>query len=172
MKIFFGFAPMNYQRTDKGNYMTTYRAPNEIAWASLLTHLAVTHYYEALEARLSRAIRYQPDFWLPDSLAWLEIKSQGHTPTPGELRVAWQLVDATGCPVYLAAGWPAPAGLRLWVCSRDCPGEQGATARQALLWLAQRLGRGLPELLAASREVMKRRKEFVARWEAGRNGRS
>jgi hypothetical protein len=150
--------------------MTHYRAPNEYAWAALLDHLHTPYLYEALEPAIARAIRYRPDFWLMDAEVWLEIKPLGHVPTPGELRVAWQLVDATRCPVYLAAGWPRVDGLRLWVCSRDYPAEQEAAGRQALLWLALRLGRGLPEVLAASKAVMARRKEFIARWEAGQRG--
>jgi hypothetical protein len=69
--------------------------------------LGVTWQYEVLEPDIARALRYLPDFWLPESDedgAWLEIKSG--RPTPGEMRVARELKAATGCPVYLAWGWP------------------------------------------------------------------
>lgn len=144
--------------------MTIYRAPNEYAWAALLDTLAIAYKYEALEESVSRAIRYQPDFWLPDTMAWLEIKPTSHIPTPGELRVAWQLVEATGCPVYLAAGWPQVGGLRLWVCLRDYPAEQAAEGRQALLWLALAMKCPIWAVLEASREVMRRRLEFIRLW--------
>ena len=68
--------------------MTTFRAPNEYAWAAFFDALDVPWKYEALEPDISRAIQYQPDFWLPDSMAWIEIKALRHVPTPGEARAA------------------------------------------------------------------------------------
>ena len=84
----------------------TFRAPNEYAFAAFFDALAVPWKYEALEPAISRAIRYQPDFWLPDSLAWVEVKPKGYAPTNGEMRVTWQLVEATGRVVYIVSGWP------------------------------------------------------------------
>ena len=72
--------------------MTTYRSPREYAWAAWLDCLQVPYQYEALQARLSRALRYQPDFWLPNTEAWLEIKAA--RPTYGEARVAKQVTRA------------------------------------------------------------------------------
>src|SRR3990172_8480406 len=84
--------------------MVDFRAPNEYAFAALFDALAVPYKYEALEPALSRAIRYQPDFWLPDSLAWLEIKPQRHIPTPGEACGAPLLAGAAGGGGCLGAG--------------------------------------------------------------------
>ncbi len=146
-----------------------FRAPNEYAFAAFLDALAVPWKYEALEGDISRAIRYQPDFWLPDSLAWLEVKPTGHAPTPGEIRVAWQLVEATGRPVYICAGWPEPRLLTLAVTvfSKQ-PGTQVAMGKLALRWLALLVNRPLPDVLAAGRVVMSRRLEFVRTWQGGR----
>ncbi len=142
-----------------------YKSPNEYAWAAFLQALKLEFKYEALEADLSRAIRYQPDFWLPGALIWLEIKPLNHALTPGEIRVAWQLLDATKSPVYVACGWSAPQGLRLWVFSRDCPAPQEAASRLAFMWLGFGLKRGLFEMIEASKIVMARRMEFVKEWQ-------
>ena len=146
----------------------TFRAPNEYAFAALLDALAVPWKYEALEPDISRAIRYQPDFWLPDSLVWLEIKPVGHTPTGGETRVAWQLVEAMRSPVYMVAGWPQPVRLAMSAFASGHP-VQTATNKLAMLWLAYALNRRLADVLAAGRVVMCRRMEFVRMWREGRN---
>lgn len=138
------------------------KAPNEYAWAAFLDALRVPYKYEALQPYLSRTIRYQPDFWLPDSLAWLEIKPQGHTPTDGEARVARLLVEATAHPCYLAAGWPDPAKLRMWGYFRGRDGQ--ASANLAMLWLATLVNRPVGEVIRASGAVMARQWEFVSMW--------
>jgi hypothetical protein len=46
---------------------------------------------------------------------WLEIKSARLT--PGEVRVARQLREATGCRVYAAWGWPRRAGFGVAIFS-------------------------------------------------------
>jgi hypothetical protein len=143
------------------------KAPNEFAWAAFLDALAVAYKYESLEARLSRAIRYQPDFWLPDSLAWLEIKPQYHTPTDGEARVARLLVEATARPCYLVAGWP-DARLRMWGYFRGRDGT--ASANLALVWLTTLLNRPIGEVLRASAGVMARQYEFVRMWREATEG--
>lgn len=138
------------------------KAPNEFGFAAFFDALGVAYKYEALEPRLSRALRYQPDFWLPDSEAWLEIKPAGHTPTDGEARVARQLVEAAGRPVYLAAGWPNP-GLRMWGYFRGRDGQ--ASANLALLWLATLVNRPASAVIRASGAVMCRQYEFVRMWQ-------
>ena len=145
--------------------MTTLRAPNEYAFAAFFDALAVPWKYEALEPDISRAIRYQPDFWLPDSLAWLEIKPEGHVTTDGEIRAAWLLVEATGRPVYMVAGWPRPVRLAMSVFAPGgYRGIQTTTDRVAMRWLAYVLNRRLLDALAASRAAMGRRVEFVRMW--------
>lgn len=147
--------------------MTNFKAPNEYAWAAWLDLLNIPYKYEALEERISRAIRYRPDFWLPNSLAWLEIKPARHVPTPGESRVAWQLVEATVRPCYLCAGWPSFEGLRVWLYRPLFLGTQEASDKAAIVWLAGLVNRRLPEVLVASRAVMARRLEFVETWQRG-----
>lgn len=84
--------------------------------------LGITWQYEVLEPDIARALRYLPDFWLPESDedgAWLEIKSG--RPTPGEVWVARELRQATGCPVYVAWGWPrwGRFGMALFTAAGD-----------------------------------------------------
>jgi hypothetical protein len=150
--------------------VTPFRAPNEYAFAAFFDALAVPYKYEALEPEISRAIRYQPDFWLPDSLAWVEIKPTGAVPTPGEIRVAWQLVQATGRPVYLVAGWPQADRLAVGVCAPCCLGIQTAMDKLAMRWFATLINRRFPDVMNASRAVMARRLEFVKLWMDSQKG--
>jgi hypothetical protein len=94
-----------------------FRAANESAWARLFDVLGVRWKYEALEPELSKALRYVPDFWLCDRLAWVEVKSG--TPTPGEFRAARELLAADGHRVYMVSGWPRRKGYGLWVFARE-----------------------------------------------------
>ncbi len=144
----------------------TFRAPNEYAFAAFFDALAVPWKYEALEGDISRAIRYQPDFWLPDSLAWLEVKPEWHMPTAGEARVARLLVEATGRPVYICAGWPVEDKVQVWGYFKASPG-QCALGGLAMAWLAMLLHRRLSDVMSASRAVMSRRLEFVRMWGEG-----
>jgi len=143
--------------------MTLFRAPNEIAWSTWLAELGVDHRYEALEPALARGLRYQPDFWLGEALAWLEIKPVGHKPTEGEARVARDLATADNNPVYLAAGWPQSTGLALY-----CWYPSGTYSHwedwQAINQLSLLLDKRPALLEAASAAVMRRRREFTAAW--------
>jgi len=141
----------------------TFRAPNEYAFAALLDALAVPWKHEALEPDIGRAIRYQPDFWLPDSLTWLEIKPYRHTPTPGEARAARLLVQATGRPVYICAGWPEASDLKIWGYFKAGP-EQFAGGGPAMMLLATLLDRSPGAVTRAGLGVMRRRDEFVRMW--------
>lgn len=142
------------------------KAPNEYGWAAFLDALQVTWKYEALEPALSKALRYQPDFWLPDSLAWLEIKPERHTPTAGEARVARQLVMATGQPVYIVCGWPVAQKLYIRGYFKSGP-EQWSKGSLAVVWLATLLSRRPGDVTRAGAEVMKRHYEFVRAWRNG-----
>lgn len=144
------------------------KAPNEYAFAAWLDLLAVPHKYEALQADIVRAIRYQPDFWLPDSLAWLEIKRQYHEPTPGEVRVAQALVGADGHPVYIACGWPHADKLEMWVYHPSGVVQNGR-GYLALIWLAQLIERPMPRVLGACVAVERRHYEFVQLWQVERS---
>ncbi len=90
-----------------------FRADNERAWAAVWTALGQGWKYEALEPELSRALRYRPDFWMTEARAWIEIKSA--PPTPGEIRVARELLQADGHPVYILQGWPGKGRYRVWL---------------------------------------------------------
>jgi hypothetical protein len=90
-----------------------FRAANESAWGALFDALGIAWKYEALEPELSKALRYVPDFWLTERLAWVEVKTG--TPTPGEFRAARELLTATGERVYMVSGWPRRKGYGLWV---------------------------------------------------------
>jgi len=144
--------------------MVDFRAPNEYAFAALFDALAVPWKYEALEPDISRAIRYQPDFWLPDSLTWVEIKPQSLTPTPGEAHVARLLVEATGRPCYMCAGWPDAYDLKIWVYFKDVEQCARAGGGLAMAWLASLLNRTPRSVTRAGLGVMRRREEFVRMW--------
>lgn len=93
--------------------MPSFRSRTEAAWAGLFDRLGLEWCYECIEERLARALRYRPDFWLPGPQVFVEIK--GAAPTPGEIRVARELRQATGQRVYLLAGWPQRARFGLWL---------------------------------------------------------
>lgn len=128
-----------------------FRARNEVAWAALMNVLGVMWKYEALEPEMARALRYLPDFWLGERRAWLEIKSE--PPTPGEIRVARQLLEADGHPVYIASGWPWPKSFGVWVFA---PAGEAQVVRNdwGEIALAQLFNCGWAELRAAF-EVVK-----------------
>jgi len=129
-----------------------WRAANERAWANLLTALGEPWLYEALERDLSRALRYMPDFWLPERLTWLEIKS--NPPTPGELRVARQLREATGRRVYVLSGWPGRGRFAATII--DAAGEAQTTRPDwAALALCQLFDVKFSELYAAMEAIRK-----------------
>jgi hypothetical protein len=90
-----------------------FRSKTERAWARLFDRLGIEWRYECLEERIARALRYRPDFWLPEVGVFVEVK--GQPPTPGEIRVARELRQATGARVYILAGWPAWGRFGVWV---------------------------------------------------------
>lgn len=98
------FNDMGFGLDSGGRPPNRWRAANEGAWARLFDGLGVRWIYEGLDADLSRAIRYMPDFWLPGTHSWIEIKSD--PPTAGEIEAARLLLRATGERVYILAGWP------------------------------------------------------------------
>ena len=127
-----------------------WRAANEAAWAAVFDGLGVVWRYECLEERLAQALRYRPDFWLPEWEVFVEIKSQ--PPTPGEVRVARQLREATGCDVYILGGWPGWGRFGVWVFS-----DRGDFATKRPDWAALVLGRwgdcGFSELKEIFKQV-------------------
>lgn len=144
--------------------MSKFKSPTEYAWHAWLNAVGVEHRYEALESDAARALRYQPDFWLGEALAWLEIKPVGHKPTEGEERVAAELARADNAPVYITCGWPQATDLEL-VVLHPFGGRNEWSGWQALHQLSLVLDKRPVLLEAASAAVMARRREFVARWE-------
>lgn len=145
----------------------SYRSATEAVWAAWLNAVGIEFKYEALQSDMGRALRYQPDFWLGEALAWLEIKVVGHKPTEGEERVAVELARADNAPVYIACGWPQATDLVLY---QFCP--SGARNEwqgwQAISQLSLLLDKHPTLLEVVSAAVMGRKREFVARWETGR----
>lgn len=90
-----------------------FKSKTEMAWAEVFDRLAISWRYEAIEPELARALRYRPDFWLPDVGQFCEIK--GKLPTEGELRVCRQLHQATGDRVVLLSGWPRWGKFSAWI---------------------------------------------------------
>lgn len=147
--------------------MTTYRSPREYAWAAWLDCLSVPYQYEALQARLSKALRYQPDFWLPATEAWLEIKAA--RPTYGEARVAKQLAEADARPVFVAAGWPySGESLQVWKYQRDGFYLYGLGRDALRLVAGDGAGVSYEAALAAARAVSVRHSEFCEVWASAR----
>jgi hypothetical protein len=127
-----------------------WRAANESAWAALFDALGIAWKYEALEPELSKALRYVPDFWLTERLAWVEVKTG--TPTPGEFRAVRELLAATGERVYMVSGWPRRKGYGLWVFA---PGGEAMAVRNDIcdLALCNLLDVSFGELWKAMEEV-------------------
>ena len=147
--------------------MPNYKSATEATWAAWLNAAGIEFKYEALESATARALRYQPDFWLPGAVAWLEIKAVGHVPTPGEERVALDLAKVDNAVVYIACGWPQATDLRLY---QFCPSGSRNEWQgwQAINQLSLLLDKRPALLEVASAAVMGRRREFVARWEVNR----
>jgi len=136
------------------DHKVSFRGKNEAAWARLMDVLGVMWKYEALEPEMARALRYLPDFWLGERLAWLEIKSE--RPTPGEIKVARQVLEADGHPVYVVSGWPWPKSFGVWVFAEA--GEAEVVRNDwGEIALAQLFDCGWAELRAAFKVVKKRR---------------
>lgn len=66
-----------------------FRSRLEARWAVFLDRMRVHWLYEAEGFELAKSGRYLPDFFLPDSGAWLEVK--GSRPTQREVHCALEL---------------------------------------------------------------------------------
>ena len=53
---------------------TMFRSKLEAQWAKLLDHYGMAWTYEVEGYEFNDGTRYLPDFWLPDSKQWLEVK--------------------------------------------------------------------------------------------------
>jgi len=78
-----------------------FRSRLEARWAVFFDALNVVWEYEREGFELESG-RYLPDFWLPASEAWVEIK--GSRPTKQEMEKCTQLAEATGRPVHVFFG--------------------------------------------------------------------
>ncbi len=81
-----------------------FRSRLEARWAVFLDGLALRWEYEWEGYRLDDQSLCLPDFWLPESELWLEVK--GEVPTDRDVRRARQLRDASGRAVMLFSGVP------------------------------------------------------------------
>ncbi|MEM7343721.1 MAG: hypothetical protein AAF485_05725, partial [Chloroflexota bacterium] len=95
----------------------------------------------------------QPDFWLPDHLVWVEIKSG--PPTPAEIQAARMLRDATGERVYILGGWPAHGRYMVNVFTRRNVDITSRRPDWCNLALCQLFDCGFNELAQAFRQAKK-----------------
>jgi hypothetical protein len=86
-----------------------FRSRLEARWAVFLDVLHARWVYEP-EGYQLRTGPFLPDFWLPDSKLWLEIKPDG-----GECKHAQALFEEQGWPVAVGCGLPGER-LSVWVC--------------------------------------------------------
>lgn len=81
-----------------------YRSRLEARWAVFMDTLGVRHNYEPEAYDLGDGIFYLPDFWLPDLLAFVEIKPGA--PTLDESAKASRLAEHTKRDVFVFYGAP------------------------------------------------------------------
>ncbi|MCY0928354.1 hypothetical protein OTB20_19555 [Streptomyces sp. H27-H1] len=72
---------------------TTFRSALEASWAASLDNLAIAWEYEPTTVTLPSGIRYIPDFHLPETGTWLEVKGTG---VP-RIEKAYEYAEALAC---------------------------------------------------------------------------
>jgi hypothetical protein len=80
-----------------------FRSRTEARWAVFFRHAGIKFEYEP-QGFLLDGIAYLPDFWLPDSKFWFEVK--GVEPTETEYALCHALAAETGNVALLAVGPP------------------------------------------------------------------
>lgn len=83
-----------------------FRSRLEARWAVVFDALDVRYEYEKEGFHFPGVGNYLPDFWLPESQTWIEIK--GQAPTDQEIEKAKALAKQSDAPVYLLVGIPTP----------------------------------------------------------------
>lgn len=114
-----------------------HRSRLEARWAVLFRELGVTYHYETEGYDLGAAGRYLPDFWLPDSETFVEIKPQA--PTTEELSKARELHRQSGNDVVILYGDTIDRKeVRIIVFPEDrMPGEQSVSRFMKYLYYCQ-----------------------------------
>lgn len=95
-----------------------FRSRTEARWAVALSHAKIEFEYERQGFDLPSGW-YLPDFWLPESRTWLEIK--GEAPNERELALAMDMAEA-GEYMLIAVGPPDPK--RIHLLNLDPDGSQ------------------------------------------------
>lgn len=83
---------------------TKYRCTAEAQWAAVFHELALRPHYEP-ESFLLPSGKYLPDFWLPDSDVYIEIKGKYSGAEPDRYK---EFVLQTKRPLLFVAGYPRP----------------------------------------------------------------
>lgn len=86
------------------------RSHSETRWASMMDFLGIRWQYEPRVFNTSLG-GYLPDFYLPDMMAYAEVK--GPAPTDDELTKGHDVQELTGLPVIFLHGKPALDGVHL-----------------------------------------------------------
>ncbi|MFA5567585.1 MAG: hypothetical protein WC972_02955 [Trueperaceae bacterium] len=88
-----------------------FRSRLEARWAVMLDHLGLEWEYEVEGFEFPNGVKYLPDFWLPSSNVFLEIKRGNLSYDENELAAskAESLAVYEGFPVLLAQGVPGDA---------------------------------------------------------------
>lgn len=85
-----------------------FRSRLEARWAVFFDHLGIRWEYEPEGFELGNGLRYLPDFWLPDTGLWVEVKPGA--PDAPTREKAWRLALNTGHPVFVSNGLPDGPG--------------------------------------------------------------
>jgi hypothetical protein len=106
---------------------TWFRSRLEASWAAFLEHHAVRWEYEQAWFHFGDGTKYLPDFWLPESRAWLEVK--GHLDDAsleklvrlaGRAQFKGEIVIIAGAPAGQVFGEVMPDGRRLAIDLLRC----------------------------------------------------
>jgi hypothetical protein len=114
-----------------------FRSRLEARWAVLFKELGIIYRYETEGYDLGAAGRYLPDFWLPDSETFVEIKPQ--KPTTKELNKAGELHRQSGNDVVILYGDTLDRReVHIIVFPEErMTGEQGVSRFIKYLWYCQ-----------------------------------
>jgi hypothetical protein len=87
-----------------------YRSRLEAKWSSVFTTLGLAHVYEPGTFALASGA-YAPDFWMPDTQRYLEVKPS--RPLSTEIAKTMALQRHTGTHVFFLCGFPRVSGFDL-----------------------------------------------------------
>lgn len=120
-----------------------FRSRLEARWAVFFNALGVVYQYEKEGYDLGDGLYYLPDFFLPESEIWVEIK--GGDSTKVEQRKAEKLFYGSEHPVVIAQGEPYYGSLMVFLFdSTDCSaGEQWWGEDERVSWYPNHDGMGI-----------------------------